>query len=225
MKAHLQVVQERFTVQVANTPGLVREAHRLRYQVYCVENDYLDADGLEVDEFDLHSHHVIMRDNVTGEVVGTVRLVLWQQGMPEASFPIQQVTLASLRHYVPLRTTAEVSRFAVSKARRDLVGVKAGLLRLVLVQGLVRLSAELGISHWVAVMEPGLLRLLKGSSIHFNPIGKPIEYHGLRQCCYAKIDELLTRVYEDRPKVWDLLTDGGTLWPAPGSLGERILAA
>jgi N-acyl-L-homoserine lactone synthetase len=225
MKAQLQAIQERFTVQLANTPALVREAHRLRYQVYCVENDYLDGNGLEVDEFDLHSHHVIMRDNVTGEVVGTVRLVLWQQEMPEASFPMQQVSPASLRHYVPLRTTAEVSRFALSKARRDLVGVKAGLLRLLLVQGVVRLSAELGITHWVAVMEPSLLRLLKGSGIHFSPIGNPIEYHGLRQCCYAKIDALLARVYEDHPEIWGLLTSGGALWPAPAHWRDTVLAA
>jgi N-acyl-L-homoserine lactone synthetase len=197
----------------------------LRYQVYCVENHYLDGDELEVDQFDLHSHHVIVRDNVSGEVVGTVRLVLWQQDMPEASFPMQQVSPASLRHYVPLRTTAEVSRFAISKARRDLVGVKAGLLRLLLVQGVVRLSAELGITHWVAVMEPSLLRLLKGSGIHFNPIGNPIEYHGLRQCCYAKIDALLARVYQDHLEVWGVLTGGGTLWPAPGNWGHRLLAA
>jgi N-acyl-L-homoserine lactone synthetase len=158
-------------------------------------------------------------------VVGTVRLVLWQQDMPEASFPMQQVSPASLRHYVPLRTTAEVSRFAISKARRDLVGVKAGLLRLLLVQGVVRLSAELGITHWVAVMEPSLLRLLKGSGIHFNPIGNPIEYHGLRQCCYAKIDSLLARVYEDRPDIWDLLTYRGTLWPGPADWRDTVLAA
>src|SRR5689334_13340022 len=118
MKAQLQAIQERFTVQLANTPALVREAHRLRYQVYCIENEYEEADssGLEVDEFDIHSHHVIMRDNITGEVVGAVRLVLWQQDMPEGSFPMQQVSPASLRHYVPVRTTAEVSRFAISKA-------------------------------------------------------------------------------------------------------------
>ncbi|MBV8088906.1 MAG: hypothetical protein JO139_04910 [Alphaproteobacteria bacterium] len=60
MKAHLQVVQERFTVQVANTPGLVRETHRLRYQVYCVENDYPGGDGLEVDE--LRSYTAVKRE-------------------------------------------------------------------------------------------------------------------------------------------------------------------
>ncbi|MBV8591629.1 MAG: GNAT family N-acetyltransferase, partial [Acetobacteraceae bacterium] len=124
MKAYhaLKDVRERFTVQLANTPELIREAHRLRYQVYCVENEYLDGDGFEVDEFDFHSHHVILKDNATGQMVGTVRLVLWQQDAPEASFPMQEVIPVSLRHYVPLRTTAEVSRFAISKERREAVG-------------------------------------------------------------------------------------------------------
>ena len=227
MKAHLELMQKSFTVQIANTPELIREAHRLRYQVYCVENDYesQDGSGLEVDEFDFRSQHVILRDNATDEAVGTVRLVLWQQSVPKASLPMQQVTPASLSHYVPLRTTAEVSRFALSKQRRDLVGAKAGLLRLILVQGLVRLSAELGITHWVAVMEPSLLRLLKASAIYFSPIGKPVEYHGLRQPCYAKVDSLLARVYRDRPEIWHVVTDGGRLWPAPTSWIEEVMAA
>ena len=212
----LTSLTDRYSVELADTPELIREAHRLRYQVYCVENDYLeDQDGLEVDEFDIHSHHVILREKRTGEVIGAVRLVLFQEEAPEHSFPMQQVTPVSLRHYVPLRTTAEVSRFALSKERRHMAGANAGLLRLALVQGLVRLSAELGITHWAAIMEPTLLRLLKSTAIYFSAIGKPVEYHGLRQPCYSSVDTLLARVHEEQPAIWDLLTDWGRLWPEP----------
>jgi hypothetical protein len=124
-----------------------------------------------------------------------------------------------------LRTSAEISRFGISKARRDLVGVNAGLLRPVLMHAVVLLSAELGITHLVAMMEPSLLRLLKGSGIHFNSIGNPIEYLGLRQCCYAKIDALLARVYKGHPEIWGVLTGGGTLWPAPADSRDTVFAA
>src|SRR4051794_551744 len=105
--APVRAVRERFSVQLANTAELIREAHRLRYQVYCVENDYLEGDGLEVDEFDVHSHQVILRDNQSGEAVGTARLVLFREEAPDHSFPMQEVTPVSLHRYVPLHTTAE----------------------------------------------------------------------------------------------------------------------
>ena len=96
-----------------------------------------------------------------------------------------------------------------------MAGANSGLLRLALVQGLIRLSVELGITHWAAIMEPTLLRLLKSTAIYFNSIGKPVEYHGLRQPCYIPIEALLARVYEEQPGIWEFLTDGGRLWPEP----------
>ena len=142
-------------VQLANTPELIRKAHRLRCENYCIQTDYLDGNGLEVDEFDCRSCHAIIPDNITGEVIGTVRLIPWQETAFEASFPIELVIPVPLRHYVPLRTTAEVSRFAISKKSRALAGAEAGL-PMRLVQGLICLSAELGITHWVSLMQPSL---------------------------------------------------------------------
>ena len=61
--------------------------------------------------------------------------------------------------------------------------------------------------------------------MYFNPIGKPVDFYGVCQPCYAQIDTLLARVYFDRREIWDLLTDGGTRWPAPADLTLKILAA
>jgi N-acyl-L-homoserine lactone synthetase len=212
-------------VQLADTPELIRKAHQLRYQVYCRGNDSFNENSLEVDEFDSHSRHLILRDSITREVTGTVRLVLWQEANPEASFLVQRVIPAPLRHYVPLRTTAEVSRFAIFRKCGDLAGAEVRLLLLQLVQGLVCLSAELGITHWVALMESTLLDLLKASAIDFSPIGKPLDFHGLCQPCYLPINKLLARVYHERQEIWDLLTDGGTLWPARPNLPAKVLVA
>jgi N-acyl-L-homoserine lactone synthetase len=222
-KGAINTVREEFSLDLADTPELIREAHRLRYQVYCIENDYEEGlDGLEIDEFDMHSRHVILRDNATAGVVGTARLVLFEEDTPGASFPIQNVVPVWLGKYVPLHTTAEVSRLAISKWRRGEAGARAGMLRLGLVRGLVRLSAALGVTHWTALMEPALLRLLKTSAIHFSPIGRPVEYHGLRQPCYADVDVLLARVHAERRAIWDLLTDGGQSWSGAKKLPSRL---
>jgi N-acyl amino acid synthase of PEP-CTERM/exosortase system len=75
------------------------------------------------------------------------------------------------------------------------------------------MSAREGITHWAAVMEPALLRLLTRLGIHFNPLGRLVDHHGRRQPCWADLDVLLRRVYAERPDVWDVITDGGRLWP------------
>ncbi|MCB1753233.1 MAG: PEP-CTERM/exosortase system-associated acyltransferase, partial [Gammaproteobacteria bacterium] len=43
--------------------------------------------------------------------------------------------------------------------------------------------------------------------------GPQIEYHGKRQPCYSFLDELLDRVMEERPDVWEVLTEKGSFGP------------
>ena len=199
-----------FIVQTARTPEEVQEAFRLRHQVYCLERGYEAATtaGVEQDEFDRNARHIIAWDRRTGQVVGTARLIL--PGKMRDAMPIQRLCDPSLLRDLPLATTAEVSRFAVSKLRRD-AGAGDGLLRLGLVQGCVRLSRELGITHWCAVMERSLLRLLRTSAIRFDPIGTLVEHHGLRQPCATRLDTILAEMAVEQPDLWDLVTDGGIL--------------
>ena len=84
-------------------------------------------------------------------------------------------------------------------------------LRLGLLQGVMRVSFELGLTHWCAAMELSLLRLLRGVSIHFEPIGPLVEYHGLRQPSIGVIDDILSRGKRERPELWDFVTDFGRL--------------
>ncbi len=217
-------VQEEFDVRVADTPSLVRQAYELRHQVYCVERGYLGGSaGLEVDEFDERSEHVVLVSRDSDEVIGTVRLVLGSPERPEDSFPMQRVCRPGTLSQLPIETTAEVSRFAISKTRRS--GTAAPLMRLGLVQGLVRLSGDLGITHWCAVMERSLLRLLLSSSIQFRPLGPVVDYHGPRQPCFNSLTRLLDRVAIERPEVWSFLT-GSQLAPVKtASADARSMAA
>ena len=80
-----------------------------------------------------------------------------------------------------------------------------------LMNGIVRMSVEHGITEWFAVMEPTLLRLLARFGIYFSPIGPMVNYHGMRQPCYATIENLLGRVRKERIDVWEFITDNGRL--------------
>src|SRR5258706_7303443 len=105
-----------FETVTADTPDLAPLAHRVRYQVYCVENRFENpadhADQLERDEFDSHAVHSLLIDRKSQEALGTVRLVLPLPHAPHDSFAIQRLSdhplLKGCRR-LPLHSTAEAS--------------------------------------------------------------------------------------------------------------------
>lgn len=228
-----------FEVRNADTKDLIDEAYRLRFQVYCIENAFENReehrDGREIDEFDTHAAHTLLVHRPTGDMVGAVRLVLPLSGALDDSFPIQRVChepLLKNRDRFPLETMGELSRFALSKEfrrrstdtfygsdgphsaapraggeRRDAPPLRLGLMR-----GIVQMSVERGLTHWCAVMEPSLLRILRSTSIHFEPIGPLVNFHGTRQPCYGSIQSILERLRREQEEVWDFLTDRGRYW-------------
>jgi N-acyl amino acid synthase of PEP-CTERM/exosortase system len=229
-----------FQAVIANTPELRREAFRLRYQVYCVENPFEDpADNPneeESDAYDAHSAHGLLIHRPTGMVAGTVRLVLPKPDALDDSFALHRVCHEKMildHKQFPVLHMAEVSRFSISKGfrKRRTDGRypdehapeprEGGEERRViphmtlgLIESLVRMSVQHRITYWCAVMEPTLLRLLSRLGIYFDPIGPLVDYHGRRQPCYIRLSTLLTRVARERPDVWEVLTDRGRHWDA-----------
>jgi N-acyl amino acid synthase of PEP-CTERM/exosortase system len=211
----------------ADQPELLRRAFQARYQVYCVENAFEipqeHPDGLESDAFDDRSSHSILVSRNSGETIGTVRLILPLAGQPQSFALGSIVELSGGASPTPIHATGEVSRFSISKRfRAGACGAPAGLqarpvrpaeplLSLGLIQGLVRMSIRHGITHWCAVMEPKLLRMLSAMGIHFTPVGSLIEYHGFRRLCHCELASVLKTVKLERPAFWDVITDGGSL--------------
>jgi N-acyl amino acid synthase of PEP-CTERM/exosortase system len=219
----------------ADTPELREQAYRLRYQVYCIENDYEDPsnnlEGLETDEYDAHSLHILLVDQQVKLTVGTARLILPRPDRLDRSFPIQYACCDSSPinvHRYPVQSMAEISRFCISKSLRQLraddvtagagggTGTREVILRMTvrLMEGLVRLSVQAGITHLCSMMEPALLRLLAGLGIYFQPLGPMVEFHGQRQPCHQDLAVLLLRIQKERPDVWPIVTANGAHWTA-----------
>src|SRR5665213_237477 len=113
---------DQFQAITATSRDLIRRAQEIRYQVYCVEHPFENADdhpdGLETDEFDPHSVHSLLFHRPSGQAMGTVRLVLPLRDAPERSFAIQRVVNHPILRdggIFPLQSVAEVSRFSISK--------------------------------------------------------------------------------------------------------------
>jgi N-acyl amino acid synthase of PEP-CTERM/exosortase system len=221
------------------TRAQLRAAHRLRYQVFCIENKIFDPaqnpGGLECDEYDEHSLHAVLLHRATQTVVGTVRLVLHKPGARHGSLLFHQLC----RHprlndpnFLPLETTGEIGRFAIAKAfrppanaevggRLSELGDFSGSQRHLVPQmslGLIKVALQMCIAQRIrdvcAAMEPSLLRLLGGLGLHFAPLGPPVDYYGMRQPCYTNLVELFARCRVERPEIWAMTTDYGRFFDA-----------
>jgi N-acyl amino acid synthase of PEP-CTERM/exosortase system len=175
---------------IDHLPELLENSYALRYEVYCRERKFLPAEnyplGLEMDEFDRHSIHVGAVD-AHGKLAGTARVVR-----------VSEIGLPLFRHCTtyPHETEfhcantrlVEVGRLAVSRSYRpqqhDGVGAAERRRRgrddvfLTLLKGLYQETKRIGATHWLAVTEPSLQRLLAHHGFPFTRIGPDTDYSG-----------------------------------------------
>ena len=219
-----------FAVIRADSAELLDHAYRVRYQVYCVENQFEDpgqhADGRETDGDDDRSVHVLLVHRHNGEAAGTARVILPVPADMRRPLPVQRLLNSTDRHLfqrLPLHRTAEISRFAVSKQfrrrrgealypdagfplgsgrsvaseRRLMPYITFGLLR-----GVLDICLEYGITHLTALMDPSLIRILVRLGLDFEPLGRLVAHHGMRQPCMADLGDLIHRSHDSRSLLW-----------------------
>lgn len=185
-------------VVLDGTRSLLEASYRLRYQVYCLERQFLPAadhpDGLEIDAFDRHSVHLGVL-NTQGDVIATARLV--QPG--EAGLPLFhhcQLFTGAAALDDPARRPAEVSRLCVSKTYNRRAGDgfyslqgaavrpgrserrEGGEIVMALYKALYQASKRRGFTHWFAATERSLQRLLARYGCPFRAVGPETDYYG-----------------------------------------------
>lgn len=236
---------EYFEIIHVDSPELLRDVFRLRYQVLCIEQRAPGFEpsnypmGLESDDYDRHSSHILLRHRLSGEFVGTARLILPDPLNPEKLFPTEQHTwldpaLINTRK-LPRQATGEISRLFVVrrfKQRRGELphacknetggGIPIPIKRrrfphpvLALAVGIISMSIEHNITHWFSVMEPALNRLLSLYGLQLDPVGPITDHHGLRRPYYVDLTKMLDRMYENHNEFWELVTNYGRVTPIP----------
>jgi len=128
----LDVFDSYFEIVDANTPELLDQVYSLRYQVYCVENEFEDPSQFsrerEIDIYDERSVHCLIRHRESGICAATARMVLHDANDDEAIFPIEKFCKQTFDDVgldvstMPRNEIAEISRFAVSKHFKRRVG-------------------------------------------------------------------------------------------------------
>jgi len=229
-----------FEIIDADTPELLKTVFDLRYRILCVHNTFPDfggskfPDGLEKDEYDTRSIHILLCHKPTGTYIGTTRLILPKLKDPADKFPTELNT----RFYPDFvldpssrSHTAEISRFAIlndffkRKGEYSMLSqptkMEGGTQErrrfphpmLALVVGIIQLCAQRNIYHLISSMEPALNRLLGFYGLQMNPIGPSTDYHGLRAPHYIYLLDLLDKIHQEHHSLWELVTDHGKIWP------------
>ncbi|OLT23634.1 GNAT family N-acetyltransferase [Pseudonocardia sp. CNS-139] len=130
----------RYSLLVTTDPDEVRAAQRLRYRVFADELGavlHTPEPGVDVDRYDAHCDHLIVREDTTGEVVGTYRMLPPERAVQAGS--LYSEGEFALEALAPLRSSlVELGRSCVHPDHRDgavVTLVWTGIARYMLLSG------------------------------------------------------------------------------------------
>jgi len=226
-----------FEMVPAISDELKNEVYKLRYQVFCIENEIFNSehypDNLESDNYDQHSVHYLIRHRNSGDYAATTRLILPDTNNMEKLFPLElHCEIDNLAALQPInrKHLAEISRFCISKAfkkRKNEGHTLAAIgsnwedyftlpeqrafphITLALIACFIKASYENDIHYLYAGTELSLLRLVSAWGINFTKIGPFADFHGKRWPCLIKVTDLLDGVAERNLDIWNFLTNTG----------------
>lgn len=203
----------------------IKECFRLRYDEYCLNRSWEDPsefpDGLEQDAYDQNAVHVLLQNTVTGDPVGTVRIILSESAEPETnsvpSFEWSDGFRDLLVEQFPSKKMMELSRFTLSRTRCQPVKrdeLARGIFpALALIKGFLRATAKDDVELAVFTTTPALKRMLEKSGFFFHDVGIRLEHRGTRAPLFREIKPLLADLHDANPQVWSYVTDNGRTWP------------
>lgn len=176
----------------------MEDIFRLRYEVYCAEKRFLDADDypeeMEMDEFDENAVHLVVHGR-GDEPMGYMRVI---DGTDESGYPMFFHGMSVYDDFLlpPAGEALEISRMIVrSDYRHEFRAVDDGfndhsplprprarnasdLVQLKLLRLTYRQALQTD-ARWIyAAMEPTLHRKFRMMGMPFGPIGPSADYYG-----------------------------------------------
>lgn len=110
---------EPFSIHWAHTPQEVEEVQRLRYRVFAEELGVTlrGQDGIDCDRFDEHSRHLYVRNQLSGEVMGTYRVITAEVARDIGWYTAQEFDISAV--LASGKNILEVGRACVHKDHRN----------------------------------------------------------------------------------------------------------
>jgi len=209
-----------FEIVPALTEELKREAYRIRHSVYCedLQFELSRSDGLEIDEYDAHSLHLLIRNIHNDAFIGCTRIIRPPSDGADKQLPFEKICARTLDRSIidpsrlPADKIAEVSRLAVTAAFRRRKGEKdhpvnisekdfnpGPMIRFPYIPlGLYISTIELARLYDIRVL---FMLTEERLASHFNrlgaqliPIGAPVEHNGLRFPSMVEISNIISNM-------------------------------
>jgi putative hemolysin len=113
--------EPRYSLLLSTDPTLIEAAQRLRYDVFSSEPGFVlsaQSNGMDVDRFDEHCDHLLVREDNSGELVGCYRMLSPTGAI--AAGGLYTATEFDIQALDPLRPSlVEMGRAAVRKDHRN----------------------------------------------------------------------------------------------------------
>lgn len=195
-----------FEISPALDAASIEAVYRIRHEVYCRDLGWepVREDGLEIDAYDEHSVHCLLRKRDTGESVGCTRVILPHPDNPYRPLPFELSCAKVLDRTIVDPATmerssiAEVSRLAVLNfrqrkgenitalsvsdgdfSRRDGVA-RFPFIPVSLYLSAIAIGQYLDIENLFVLTEPRLAKHFERIGFDIRPVGGSIEHRGTR---------------------------------------------
>lgn len=214
---------DRYEVFLADTIQAKNLHYHLRYQVYHLETGWerdkrVVRKRLECDRYDAFSKHFLVRDRLTHEWVGGMRLVV----APFSHLPLARLCNLDEASALEFEKSqcVEVSRLFVLPdyrcGRRRNGGLEevsdhrnAGFHYEVML-GLIRAARMYGLNNslksWYFLVEPSLARSIHRLGIDLHCCGPEVEYHGARRPYYGEVSSCFERIFSASSDVREMFS-------------------
>lgn len=194
-----------FEITVANTPQLLDEVFKIRYQVYSEEMGFEPENSahIENDDYDDSAIHVLIKYRPTDRFIGTIRMVLNDKKRKDFVFPMETHCKTMDKQIFDIdkidrQTIGEISRVAViqdfRRRKEDAIGLAGAVileddaqyhrtlsyvpLSLYFASHIIAMWENL--SYTIAISEPKLMRHIHFTGIQAKQFGASFEFKGER---------------------------------------------
>ncbi|MFA6198630.1 MAG: GNAT family N-acyltransferase [Patescibacteria group bacterium] len=198
----IRTFSHRFSFYTTTDTKELDEIYQLRYQVYCVECEYiskeLHPDKREHDEYDDNSTHFILRDQ-RDNIAATVRLI----HDSSLRFPLEKHFNSEFNVSEPERNKiVEISRLIVASRYRK------KFLLLALMKGIFAYTKFNNLNYVYCVLDERLYKVLTKMGFPLRRIGPSAAYQGLTTPYIMEIGDMLENLRSVNNVLFEYLTSG-----------------
>lgn len=174
------------------------ETAHIRCAVYCDELGYEQpsAPGAELDEFDAHALHAIISDE--HGPIGCVRVI---RNVAGGTLPFQVASDVALEQFQP-GTVGEVSRLAILPERRHIQSRGFPVILPAIYMSALALAKLNNVSTLFIFCQKRLAEHLQHLGVTMLPVGKYVEYRGLRAAHIMDVTTLVAVCEERHRALW-----------------------